>query len=103
MNSVTGEISLLQMLDREAQDQLTIDVIVEDGGVPRLNDTAQVTLFIADENDNSPVIHPNAIEISIKEVLNLVLYEGGIFLIKNILVVKHIARLLIKRPEGFIA
>ena len=67
MKRETGEIILLRKLDREVQDVLSLDVLVEDSGNPPLNDSGLVTLSIIDENDNSPVIHPSTIEAVISE------------------------------------
>lgn len=71
MNEETGEITLLRKLDREMQDVHTLRLLVKDNGNPPLNDSAHVTLFVADENDNSPVIHPNTVETEINEVSSL--------------------------------
>ena len=68
MNEETGQVILLRKLDREMHDLLILDVLVKDNGSPSLNDSAQVTIFLADENDNSPVIHPSTIETKVKEV-----------------------------------
>ena len=68
MNGETGEIILLRKLDRETKDVHTLKILVKDNGDPPLNDSAQVTLYVADENDNSPVIHPNTVETDISEV-----------------------------------
>ena len=68
MDEVTGAITLLQKLDREMTDLVELEISVKDNGIPSLNDSASVKLFIADSNDNSPVIHPNAVEIEISEV-----------------------------------
>ena len=68
MNLLSGEISLTQKLDRELLSMIQFQVFAQDNGTPRLNDTANVTFFISDENDNSPLIYPDTLAIAIREV-----------------------------------
>ena len=68
MNLLSGEISLTQKLDRELLSMIQFQVLAQDNGTPRLNDTANVTFFISDENDNSPLIYPDTLAIAIREV-----------------------------------
>lgn len=42
------------VLDREKQPVHIFDVIVTDGGDPRLNSSTQIVVVLRDENDNSP-------------------------------------------------
>lgn len=56
----TGFIVSKAALDRElliselGSDSVTFEVMVEDNGLPKLSDTATITVTILDENDNTP-------------------------------------------------
>lgn len=51
----TGMIFAVKMLDREAVSVYHLTVIASDREVPPLSSTANVTIYVNDENDNSPV------------------------------------------------
>lgn len=51
----TGVISTVKALDREVVSTYYLTVISSDREVPPLSSTASVTIYISDENDNSPV------------------------------------------------
>ncbi|XP_022254786.1 cadherin-related tumor suppressor-like [Limulus polyphemus] len=55
INSTTGQISLMRMLDREQQSQYTLSVLAMDSGSPRQTGTGTVTVVVSDENDNKPI------------------------------------------------
>ena len=74
INHQTGEVNLIKRLDREKRNLLIFQVAVIDNGIPSLNDTAKVTLYISDENDNVPRIFPDTFEISISEVTGVITF-----------------------------
>ena len=74
INHQTGEVNLIQRLDREKRNLVIFQVAVNDNGMPSLNDTATVTLHISDENDNVPRIFPDTFEISISEVIEAIAF-----------------------------
>ena len=68
-DSNNGYLVTLVELDREEMASYVVEVLVEDGGQPRLNDTATVSLTITDINDNPPVwVSGNGTTFSILEV-----------------------------------
>ena len=68
-----GEIIVVQPLDREVKDILTISVLAVDDGEPQRSDQAEVEFVLTDVNDNSPVIRPQKSEASVFEVLIILL------------------------------
>uniref|UniRef100_A0A8C0AXX0 Protocadherin Fat 4 n=1 Tax=Buteo japonicus TaxID=224669 RepID=A0A8C0AXX0_9AVES len=53
--SATGELRLVQSLDREARENYTLVVVASDGGFPRaLSSSTSVLVSVADVNDNPP-------------------------------------------------
>lgn len=65
----TGLIMTMKVLDREAVSAYYLTVIASDRGIPPLSSSASVTIYVTDENDNSPVFdyptnHNNTIYIS---------------------------------------
>ncbi|XP_029442103.1 protocadherin gamma-A11-like isoform X16 [Rhinatrema bivittatum] len=60
INSETGDIYALQSFDYEQFKELQIQVKAEDGGYPSLSSNVTLTLFILDQNDNTPeVLYPS--------------------------------------------
>ena len=56
----TGEITTLKMLDREQQSSYNFIIWATDSGSPSLSSSVSVLVYIADKNDNFPVIdYPN--------------------------------------------
>ena len=55
VNSSTGLITLIDMVDRESQAEHMLTIVVTDNGLPPLSDDVEVTVLITDENDNPPV------------------------------------------------
>ncbi|KAK3610573.1 hypothetical protein CHS0354_009013 [Potamilus streckersoni] len=55
IDSSTGEIATRKALDRELQEAYSMTVRARDNGNPSLDDTASVTIFVDDVNDNPPV------------------------------------------------
>ncbi|KAK6172427.1 hypothetical protein SNE40_016078 [Patella caerulea] len=57
----TGIVKTRRVLDREVEYKFDFSVTVTDTGNVNFNDNAGVTIFVLDENDNSPIISfPNA-------------------------------------------
>lgn len=54
INSITGEVSLVQQLDYETQKELEFTIVAADNGYPPLNSSVVVTVIILDVNDNPP-------------------------------------------------
>ncbi|XP_053501636.1 protocadherin alpha-8 isoform X4 [Ictalurus furcatus] len=58
INSLTGQLYSLQSFNYEEIKIFSFQVQAVDSGVPPLNSTATIDVFILDENDNNPVILP---------------------------------------------
>ena len=65
LNSITGELSLLALLDREMMPEYNFNVFVEDIGVGSQSASAAVTVTVTDINDNPPVFLNPVTEVSI--------------------------------------
>ncbi|XP_067423039.1 protocadherin gamma-A12-like isoform X6 [Emydura macquarii macquarii] len=60
MNSETGAIYALRSFDYEQFREIRFQVRAQDGGSPPLSSNVSVTLFILDQNDNTPqILHPS--------------------------------------------
>ena len=55
LNSTTGDISTLAVLDYETQSVYSFDVVAKDGGNPARYDQVSVTIRVINVNDESPV------------------------------------------------
>ena len=55
IDSESGELTTIVELDREEMATHVVEMLVEDGGSPRLNATATLNLVVVDVNDNPPV------------------------------------------------
>ena len=66
-NTTTGDIALVQSLDYESEQNLTILVWVTDSGPPVMSSTAELVVYIEDENDNSPIFSENEYSIVVSE------------------------------------
>ncbi|XP_045204974.2 protocadherin-11 X-linked-like [Mercenaria mercenaria] len=65
--SRNGELKTTEGLDREKQNRYEIPVTVTDLGAKQLSNTQYVTIYVTDENDNSPKItFPNAENNTVK-------------------------------------
>lgn len=51
-----GTIRTADRIDREKHANFTFNVVASDLGLPSLSSTATVKIFVADENDNSPIL-----------------------------------------------
>ncbi|KAM9130301.1 LOW QUALITY PROTEIN: protocadherin gamma-B5-like [Pangshura tecta] len=60
INSETGALYALRPFDYEQFREIRFQVQAQDGGSPPLSSNVSVTLFILDQNDNSPhILHPS--------------------------------------------
>uniref|UniRef100_A0A8C4YH85 Cadherin domain-containing protein n=1 Tax=Gopherus evgoodei TaxID=1825980 RepID=A0A8C4YH85_9SAUR len=60
INSETGTLYALRSFDYEQFREIWFQVQAQDGGSPPLSSNVSVTLFILDQNDNSPhILHPS--------------------------------------------
>ncbi|XP_044882923.1 protocadherin gamma-A12-like [Mauremys mutica] len=60
INSETGALYALRSFDYEQFQEIRFQVQAQDGGSPPLSSNVAVTLFIQDQNDNSPhILHPS--------------------------------------------
>ncbi|XP_030429577.1 protocadherin gamma-A12-like [Gopherus evgoodei] len=60
INSETGAIYALRSFDYEQFREIRFQVQAQDGGSPPLSSNVSVTLFLLDQNDNSPhILHPS--------------------------------------------
>ncbi|XP_053101016.1 protocadherin gamma-A8-like [Hemicordylus capensis] len=60
INSETGAVYALQSLDYEDFHEIQFQVKAQDGGSPPLSSNVSVTLFILDQNDNTPeILYPS--------------------------------------------
>ena len=63
--NTSGEVTLKQKLDRETKEVYQFEIIVTDSGTPPLYSTYIITVFITDDNDNSPVFSHQTYEFTI--------------------------------------
>ncbi|XP_044138051.1 protocadherin gamma-B1-like [Bufo gargarizans] len=56
MNPVTGVIYAQQSFDYEKHTEFNIQILARDNGSPSLNSSTTLTIYIIDQNDNSPII-----------------------------------------------
>ncbi|XP_039212649.1 cadherin-related family member 2 isoform X2 [Crotalus tigris] len=74
INPDSGELVSKGPLDREAipvelNGKIVVTVLVQDLGIPQLNDTVNVTFTVEDKNDNAPSFNSSNYEFSISEGL----------------------------------
>ena len=67
IDKTSGDVYLLQMLDRELVENHTITVIATDSQYPVQSSEMMFTIFVADIDDNPPVFEKQFYEISITE------------------------------------
>ncbi|XP_054647394.1 protocadherin Fat 4 isoform X1 [Dunckerocampus dactyliophorus] len=65
--SSSGQLSLTQTLDREAQGKYVLLITATDSGSPPLSGTGTVTVLVDDMNDNVPVFSSSSFHTSITE------------------------------------
>ena len=69
LDAVTGQIVISSPLDREAGDIVNITVAARDSGMPPLQDTIQVLVYLLDVNDFVPTFEATSFEVSVMEEL----------------------------------
>lgn len=62
-----GRISQAALLDYETQTEMNFQVIATDGGDPTLSKSVDVTVFVADRNDNAPKFLRSNVALSLNE------------------------------------
>ena len=67
LDSLTGQLTIKNKLDRETISDYEIQVIARDQGVPQQSSTATVFLKVEDINDNNPEFYPKQYFISIAD------------------------------------
>ncbi|KAE8285645.1 Protocadherin Fat 4 [Larimichthys crocea] len=65
--SSSGQLSLTQTLDREAQGKYTLLITATDSGSPSLSGTGTITVLVSDVNDNVPVFTSSNFHTTIME------------------------------------
>lgn len=58
LDSLTGQLTIKNKLDRETISEYEIQVIAKDQGIPQQSSTATVFLRVEDVNDNNPEFYP---------------------------------------------
>ncbi|XP_033109345.1 cadherin-23-like, partial [Anneissia japonica] len=67
IDNTTGQVTLTQELDREANEELTFLIKASDGGVPSLSSILHLDLLVLDINDNNPVFSQTYYHVEIPE------------------------------------
>ncbi|KAL8587634.1 hypothetical protein ACOMHN_045323 [Nucella lapillus] len=60
MDQMSGRITALTALDREATPMYTLTIIATDSGLPRLTGTGTLTVYVKDVNDHAPTFGNSA-------------------------------------------
>ena len=68
MNNQSGDLSLSRPLDYETAVQHVLNISASDLGQPRRQTFTDVTVHVTDVNDNSPVLEPRTVQVSLEEV-----------------------------------
>lgn len=55
VNPITGQVSIISPLDREAHTMYVLEVLARDKGIPVLSSSVTVTIEVTDANDNPPL------------------------------------------------
>ena len=67
INSITGEVLLEIVLDRETRDSYSIGIVISDLGSPSLSSTTVLQIEVLDINDNIPIIPQPSYQFSLEE------------------------------------
>jgi len=67
----SGIITTAERLDREDKDAYTLQVIVNDRGVPQRSDVAMVTIGVTDVNDNAPAFTGSTFSFNVLENITM--------------------------------
>ena len=71
IDSLTGDIFLLQMLDYESIKLVNLVVAARDGGQPAMTATTAVTIMITDIDDNEPIFEQNVYQVAVDENIQI--------------------------------
>ena len=71
LNSSTGELSTLGLLDFEAQQSYSLTVVASDSGSPSLSSTAQIVIQVRDMNDVRPVFDQTSYFLAVSEAVSV--------------------------------
>ena len=69
INRTSGELLLMETLDRESYDVISLMVTGSDQGVPPLSSIVSVLITVGDVNDNAPRFTQNVYSASVPEFL----------------------------------
>ncbi|PIO69692.1 cadherin domain protein [Teladorsagia circumcincta] len=70
IDKATGEIRVVDTVDREVMNEYRLTIQAMDSGrYRRLTSTAQLTVFVDDENDNSPIIRNKLLDVFVTKDL----------------------------------
>nr|XP_049604655.1 protocadherin alpha-7 isoform X10 [Syngnathus scovelli] len=69
--SVTPELVLQRLLDREKQAVITLTLTAIDGGTPPKSGTMTIVVNVLDSNDNAPVFNRNLYKASVRENIEI--------------------------------
>nr|XP_061793165.1 protocadherin alpha-10-like [Nerophis lumbriciformis] len=69
--SVTPELVLHKLLDREHQPNITLILTAIDGGTPAKSGTITIVVNVLDSNDNAPVFNQNLYKVSVYENIEI--------------------------------
>ncbi|KAK8767142.1 hypothetical protein V5799_006076 [Amblyomma americanum] len=67
VNSSSGDLSLVQSLDREVKDRYQLTVLAVDSGSPRQTGTGTINVLVSDVNDNAPRFERSRYTVSLPE------------------------------------
>ncbi|XP_066141158.1 cadherin-related tumor suppressor isoform X1 [Euwallacea fornicatus] len=67
INASTGDVSLLQPLDREVQEEYVLSLVAMDTGSPPMTGTGTLRIVVQDVNDHSPEFKRQSYYATIKE------------------------------------
>ena len=71
IDSLTGDIFSLQVLDYESVEQVDLVIAARDGGQPAMTSTTAVTIVITDVDDNEPIFEQNEYRVAIDENIQI--------------------------------
>ena len=73
IDSVTGQITTTQRLDREEMDSHVFDIIASDSETPSLSAEAVVRIDVEDRNDHEPAFESDLYTVSVLDSLHTIM------------------------------
>ncbi|XP_046839069.1 protocadherin Fat 4-like [Xenia sp. Carnegie-2017] len=67
INNITGNITNSGIIDYETKSEFTLVVMAKDQGIPPLNSTKSIVIFVKDKNDNTPYFNQTFYNLSLVE------------------------------------